>query len=112
MQMILICMQPYCHKSMNHKELTGEIARRLGYSDKDAAQLIGSMIAIMGEQLQEGKALSFTDFGTFKVEKKLEHITVNPLTKQRFLVPPQLILTFRPADALKGMSENTISAHE
>ena len=26
---------------MNHKELTGEIARRLGYSDKDAAQLMG-----------------------------------------------------------------------
>ena len=97
---------------MNHKELTGELAQRLGYSDKNAAQLIATMVAIMGEQLQEGKTLSFADFGIFKVEKKLEHITVNPLTKQRFLVPPQLILTFKPADALKGMSENTISAHE
>ena len=44
---------------MNNKELTGELSRRLGYTNKDAAQLIASMVDIMGEQLQEGKRLDF-----------------------------------------------------
>ena len=48
-------MQPYCRRSINDKKLTGEIGRRLGCSDKDEAQLIDAMIAIMGEQVQEGK---------------------------------------------------------
>ena len=63
---------------MNNKELTGELARRLGYTNKDAAQLVASMVAIMGEELQEGKTLTFQGFGTFEVKKKLERIVVNP----------------------------------
>lgn len=73
---------------MNNKELTGELARRLGYTNKDAAQLVASMVAIMGEELQEGKTLTFQGFGTFEVKKKLERIVVNPATRQRLLVPP------------------------
>lgn len=82
---------------MNNKELTGELSRRLGYTNKDAAQLIASMVDIMGEQLQEGKRLDFDGFGTFSVKKELERIVYNPASKQRFLVPPKLVLIFEPA---------------
>lgn len=86
---------------MNNKEFVGELSRRLGYTNKDAAQLVASMVDIMGEQLQDGKTLSFQGFGTFDVKKKMERITVNPATKQRFLVPPKLVLNFKPALVLK-----------
>lgn len=86
---------------MNNKEFVGELSRRLGYTNKDAAQLVASMVDIMGEQLQDGKTLSFQGFGTFDVKKKMERITVNPATKQRFLIPPKLVLNFKPALALK-----------
>lgn len=86
---------------MNNKELTGELARRLGYTNKDAAQLVASMVAIMGEELQEGKTLTFQGFGTFEVKKKLERIVVNPVTRQRLLVPPKLVLSYKPDNSLK-----------
>lgn len=86
---------------MNNKELVSELSRRLGYTNKDALTLVNSMVSIMGERLQEGDILSFQDFGTFQVKKKMERITVNPVTKQRFLVPPKLVLTFKPAILLK-----------
>ena len=86
---------------MNNKELTGELARRLGYTNTDAAQLVASMVAIMGEELQEGKTLTFQGFGTFEVKKKLERIVVNPATRQRLLVPPKLVLSYKPDNSLK-----------
>lgn len=86
---------------MNNKELTGELARRLGYTNKDAAQLVASLVAIMGEELQEGKTLTFQGFGTFEVKKKLERIVVNPATRQRLLVPPKLVLSYKPDNSLK-----------
>ena len=44
---------------MNHKEFIGELSRRLGYTNKDAARLVASLVDIMGEELLEGKTLTF-----------------------------------------------------
>lgn len=91
---------------MNNKELIGELARRLGYTNKDTSVLVNSVIAIMGEQLQENKTLSIQGFGSFEVRKKMERIIVNPSTKQRFLVPPKLVLAFKPVMSLRDKFKN------
>ena len=80
---------------MNNKEFTSELSRRLGYTIKDTSELIASLL------LQEGNAISVQSFGTFEVKKKAERITINPTTKLRMLVPPKLVLTYRPSTALK-----------
>lgn len=36
---------------MNNKELIGELSRRLGYTNKDAARLLTSVTGIMGEEV-------------------------------------------------------------
>jgi len=55
----------------------------------------------MTQELQEGNVVTIQGFGTFEVKKKAERITVNPTTKQRMLVPPKLVLTYRPSAQLK-----------
>jgi DNA-binding protein HU-beta/integration host factor subunit alpha len=45
-------------------------------------------------------------FGTFEVKKKLERIMVNPSTGQRMLVPPKLVLTFKPNGTWKERIKN------
>jgi DNA-binding protein HU-beta len=55
----------------------------------------------MTQELQDGNSLLITDFGTFDVKKKMERISVNPTTKQRLLIPPKLVLSFRPSASLK-----------
>lgn len=86
---------------MNNKEFTSELSRRLGYTAKDTSELIASLLSDMSRQLEEGNAVYVQGFGTFEVKKKIERISMNPTTRQRLLVPPKLVLTFKPSTSLK-----------
>mgnify|MGYP003410084204 FL=1 len=87
---------------MNNKEFISELSRKTGYSNKEASQLVSSVLGIMTQELQEGKSVVMQGFGTFEVKKKLERVSVNPVTQQRLLIPPKLVLSFRPSTLLKG----------
>ena len=85
---------------MNNKEFTSELADRLGYTIKDT-ELISSLLSDMTQELEDGNAIAIQGFGSFEVKKKAERISINPSTKQRMLVPPKLVLTYRPSNTLK-----------
>ena len=91
---------------MNNKELTAELSRRLGYTNKDVERLLGSVVDIISSQLQENKVFTIQGFGNFYVCKKKERVTGNPATKQRFLIPPRLVLLFKPAIPFKEKLKN------
>lgn len=86
---------------MNNKEFISELSRRFVYTNKDTTQLVSSVISIMTQQLQDGNTVAIQGFGTFEVRKKLERISVNPATQQRMLIPPKLVLTYKPSAILK-----------
>ena len=86
---------------MNNKEFISELSRRFVYTNKDTTQLVSSVINIMTQQLQDGNTVSIQGFGTFEVRKKLERISINPATQQRMLIPPKLVLTYKPSAILK-----------
>ena len=86
---------------MNNKEFISELSRRLGYTNKETSQLVSSVLNIMTQELQDGNTISLHGFGTFEVKKKLERISVNPVTQQRMLIPPKLVLAYKPSVTLK-----------
>lgn len=86
---------------MNNKDFTSELSKRLGYTLKDTSELISSLLSGMTQQLEEGNVVAIQGFGIFEVRKKAERISVSPTTKQRMLVPPKLVLTYRPSTLLK-----------
>ena len=51
--------------------------------------------------------MTIARLGSFDVKKRLERIIVNPGTKQRMLVPPKLVLSFKPIVAIKEDLKNT-----
>ena len=83
---------------MNNKEFISELSRKLGYTNKDTSQLVSSVIGVMTQELQDGNNIAI---GTFEVKKKLERISINPATQQRMLIPPKLVLTYKPSVTLK-----------
>ena len=88
---------------MNNKEFTSELSQRLGYTLKDTSELVASLLADMTQAVGGGECyLLVQGFGTFEVKKKAERISVNPTTKQRMLVPPKLVLTYKPQYIVKG----------
>ena len=86
---------------MNNKEFTSELAERLGYTIKDPSELMNSLLSSMTQELEEGNVIAIQGFGSFEVKKKAERISINPASKQRMLVPPKLVLSYRPSNTLK-----------
>ena len=86
---------------MNNKEFTSKLAERLGYTIKDTSELMNSLLSSMTQELEEGNVIAIQGFGSFEVKKKAERISINPASKQRMLVPPKLVLSYRPSNTLK-----------
>ena len=86
---------------MNNKEFVTEMGKRTGYSATDVASLMTALMAEMETHLEEEAMVSIIGFGNFEIKKKLERVVVNPSTKQRMLVPPKLVLSFKPSTTLK-----------
>jgi len=63
--------------------------------------MIFTLTQIMTEKWQDNDSIAIQNFGAFEIRKKSERISVNPVSKQRLLVPPKIVLTFRPSTMLK-----------
>ena len=68
---------------------------------KDTSSLISALVAEMTAQLEDENIVSVQNFGSFEVKKKQERVVVNPATQQRMLVPPKLIIGFKPTASFK-----------
>ena len=91
---------------MNNKEYIAELAQRTGYSSDDAQKLVNRVVETMSDSFQNDDAVVVPTFGSFEVKKKLERVMVNPSTGQRMLVPPKLVLTFKPNISWKERIKN------
>lgn len=91
---------------MNNKEYINELARRSSYTQEVTRKLVHDVVAEMTDRLGESETVSIAGFGSFEVKKRLERILVNPSTKQRMLVPPKLVLSFRPVASVKEKLKN------
>ena len=87
---------------MNNKEFIAELADRMGYSTKNTQTLVNNVINAMGDAFLEDNAVLVPNFGVFETKKKLERVIVNPATGQRMLVPPKLVLSFKPNQMWKA----------
>lgn len=92
---------------MNNKEFIAELAQQAGYTQADTQKMVTTLLAEMGDRFEAGDAVQVAGFGTFEVKKRLERIVVNPGTQQRMLVPPKLVLNFKPVAAIKEELKNT-----
>ncbi len=86
---------------MNNKEFISELASRMGYTTKDTSAVMSALVSEMTDYLEDEKVIAIQNFGMFEVKKKLERVVVNPATQQRMLVPPKLVLNFKPSPTLK-----------
>lgn len=86
---------------MNNKEFISELSKRMGYTSKDANLYVSTIFNSMTQELQNGKSIVIQGFGSFEVKKKMERISVNPTTKQRMLIPPKLVISYKPSVSLK-----------
>lgn len=86
---------------MNNKDFISALSSKTGFSTRETAQMTSDVVSAITNELTEENIVGITGFGTFEVKKKLERVLVNPATKQRMLVPPKMVVSFKPNTGLK-----------
>lgn len=90
---------------MNNKEFIGSLSEQLSLSAKETEKLVEALTTCMAESIDEDTTLSIQGFGNFEVKKKADRIVVNPSTKKRMLIPPKLVIGFKPSPILKEKAQ-------
>lgn len=91
---------------MNNKEFIAELSRRSGYSQAQTQRMVRSLIDVMGQGFEQGEGTTLPGFGSFEVKKRLERTLINPATGKKMLVPPKLVLVFKPVASVKELLKN------
>lgn len=86
---------------MTNKELVSELSERLGWTQSRVSETLAKTVKQINRKLVEGATISITDLGTLKTERRSEHISIDPETEQRYLVPPQISVHFIPFSSFK-----------
>ena len=91
---------------INNKGFISEVAKRTGMYCEKAQMFAYTLVDVMIEFVQKGDVVSFSNFGSFEVKKRMERIMVSPNTKKRMLVPPKLVLSFKTSSNIKKKIKN------
>lgn len=86
---------------MNNKEYIAALAGKLGYPQEQTQKMAKTLIEAMGHHFENGESVVVNGFGTFEVRNRLERVIINPASGQRMLVPPKLVLGFKPSSIIK-----------
>ena len=87
---------------MEHKQFIEELQSRLGKDKKEIDNLFSDMLQILKDRCGQMDTLSIQGFGTFEPRKKMERVSVNPATGKRMLIPPKIVLGFKPGTVIKN----------
>ncbi len=86
---------------MNNKDYISELADRTGNTKQMTQKMVLSVMDTLVSQVEEEESLQIPLFGTFERKKRLERILSNPNGVGKILVPPKLIMSFRPVASWK-----------
>jgi len=97
---------------MNNKEYIFELSQRCGYTQENTQKLVRSVVEAMSSMFDEGENVTIPSFGTFELRNRMERIVVNPSTGQRMLVPPKIVLNFKPIASIKEKMKKVSAENE
>ncbi|MFH0833917.1 MAG: HU family DNA-binding protein [Patescibacteria group bacterium] len=87
---------------MNRQELIDALAEKLGLSKRLVTEVLEGLIATITTELKQGKNVTVTGFGTFRVSKRAARSGVSPRNpNQRIEIPALKVPAFRAGKTLK-----------
>ncbi|MBC62040.1 MAG: integration host factor subunit alpha [Zetaproteobacteria bacterium] len=84
------------------KDLLIELVReKMGYSVKEAKDVIELILDEMKDKLEKGEELKISGFGKWTVREKKSRPGRNPHTGKRIEIAARKVVTFHPSDKLR-----------
>lgn len=86
---------------MTKADLVELIYERIGFSKKEAGEIVEEVFAILRDKLCEGEKVKISGFGTFVVNHKRARRGRNPQTGEPIMIDSRSVLSFKPSQLLK-----------
>jgi len=86
---------------MNKKELVEQLAKRTGFTKKDARMALDSMVDVITGALASNEEVTITGFGKFAPRPRRSSRRINPQTRARITVPSKVVPGFKPGKHLR-----------
>lgn len=85
---------------MTNYELILKLSEQLGWTEEKVAEILSETVDILNHTLADNGEVTISNIGAFQTQKHPEHITVDQQTKKRLLVPPKILVHFKPCSTL------------
>ncbi len=92
-------------ESMRKQELVKSVAQKLGKSESEASNAVNAVFGVISESLAEGKDVTVSGFGSFKVVERSAREGRNPQTGESMTIAAKKAPVFRAGTQLKRTVE-------
>ena len=86
---------------MNNKEFISALSQKVGLTANETQNVVRTAVRSIVDMLCDDNSVMMSGLGSFDVKKRLERVIVNPSSGQKMLVPPKLVVNFKPLASLK-----------
>ncbi len=87
-------------------DIVKQVAKRLGLKERDALQIVDTIVESVKDVILQHKRLEIRDFGVFQIKQRKGRIGRNPKNKVEYPIPPHQVVTFKSGKEIKDVSEN------
>lgn len=95
--------------AMTKADLVDAIHEKIGFSKKEAADLVEMIFDSMKDTLSQGNKIKISGFGNFVVREKRSRMGRNPQTGESIEISARKVLTFRPSQVLRAEVNSALS---
>ena len=86
---------------MTKADIVERIYERVGFSKKEAADVVESIFEVVKTRLEDGEKVKISGFGNFVINEKRPRKGRNPQTGGEIVITGRRVLTFKPSQVLK-----------
>ncbi len=86
---------------MTKAEIIERVYERVGFSKKEATDVVESIFDVVKARLAEGEKVKISGFGNFVINEKRPRKGRNPQTGEEIMISGRRVLTFKPSQVLK-----------
>ena len=86
---------------MNKEELVQEISKKANVTQKEATEVLSSLIDTIQKTVAKGKKVTLVGFGTFESRKRAARTGRNPQTGKEISIPAKTVPVFSAGKKFK-----------
>ena len=86
---------------MTKADIVERIYEKVGFSKKEATDVVESIFGIIKGRLEKGEKVKISGFGNFVINEKHPRKGRNPQTGEEIIISGRSVLSFNPSPVLK-----------